>query len=182
MNTKEEVLVFLRSINTDRVGELRRFVAMHQNDNAIEKETWEHLRDIAHHLQRVNSLRDYFGVGGLARKKRVLVTGGRKYDGQVHVRNTLNDIADSWGPLFIIQGGAQGADRHAREWAADCFLPCATVDAAWKKGNLAGPKRNGWMVELEPDLCVSFPGGRGTASCVKQAKEAFVPHYDAGEE
>lgn len=181
MNSLEEALVFLRSVNTDRVEELRMFVARHQNDGDLDRETWTKLGEALHHLSRLEGLRTYFGVCGMKRKKRVLVTGGRRYDDKVHVYNTLSDIVDSWGPIFIIQGGATGADKHARDWAADNFLPCATVDAAWKKGNLAGPKRNGWMVELEPDLCVSFPGGRGTANCVKQAKEAFVTHYDAGE-
>ena len=182
MNSKEEVLVFLRSINTDRLADLRAYVARNEVDGELERETWEHLRDITHHVARLDSLRDYFGVGKLLRKKRVLVTGGHMYSNKQRVWGTLDDICDSWGDLFIIQGGAtRGADQFAREWATGRSLPYATVPAQRKRGNLMVKESNGWMVEMEPDLCVSFPGSTGTSNCVKQAKAAFVPHYEVGE-
>jgi hypothetical protein len=37
------------------------------------------------------------------------------------------------------------------------------------------------MLEWKPDLVIAFPGGRGTADMVKQAKAAGVPvHFALG--
>lgn len=66
----------------------------------------------------------------------------------------------------IIQGGAYGVDRAARDWARREGVCCITVDAAWSAyGKRAGPMRNKWMLQhCSPDLVLAFPGGTGTAS------------------
>jgi ABC-type Fe3+-hydroxamate transport system substrate-binding protein len=43
-----------------------------------------------------------------------------------------------------------------------------------KYGPSAGPIRNGRMLEYKPDLVIAFPGGRGTANMVKQARKAGI--------
>ena len=75
----------------------------------------------------------------------------------------------------IIEGGAPGADRLAREWAERNGIHCATVKARWANYNAAaGPLRNAVMLSLGPDLVVAFPGGVGTENMVKQAEAAGV--------
>jgi hypothetical protein len=86
------------------------------------------------------------------------------------------DAALRSGPVTIIQGGARGADKLAREWAEDRGVGCVTFRADWEKhGPSAGPIRNGQMLsEGKPNLVLAFPGGRGTADMVQRAHAASV--------
>lgn len=108
---------------------------------------------------------------------KVLVTGGRDYADQRRVFSVLDDI----NPDFVIQGGARGADMHARAWAKDKGKPCATFDAQWERlGKMAGGLRNAWMLEFgQPDLVLAFPGGRGTENMKSQARDAGVEVREA---
>ena len=81
---------------------------------------------------------------------------------------------------MIIEGGAKGADTLAWKWARH-FLGKGSeysvqFRARWDMhGKAAGPIRNKQMLdEGKPDLVISFPGGRGTANMIKQAKAAGV--------
>lgn len=107
---------------------------------------------------------------------KVLVCGGRDYDAQ-KVEDWL-DKFDLHGPNIdcIIEGGAMGADFGAQIWAMKCSKQLETYYADWDKhGRSAGPIRNKQMLtEGKPDLAVAFPGGKGTANMIKQAKEANV--------
>ena len=90
----------------------------------------------------------------------VLVTGGRDYQGDVSFLGNF-DIT------LLIHGGASGADLRAAEWCESRGIHTARVKALWRyHGKSAGPKRNEIMLLLKPDLCVAFPGGRGTAHMV----------------
>lgn len=102
----------------------------------------------------------------------VLVCGGRDYDDRDHIFLTLDGLQDTYGGIdLVIQGGADGADSIAAMWARTRKVPCLTVYADWDKyGKAAGPMRNTQMLEWEPTLVVAFPGGRGTANMVEQAK------------
>lgn len=64
----------------------------------------------------------------------------------------------------LIQGGAPGADKLAKDWAERQFLYCMTIHAEWKElRGLAGPVRNTRMLDVgRPDVVVAFPGGSGT--------------------
>ena len=105
---------------------------------------------------------------------RVLVCGGRNYDDPLRVSMELADIWDRHGRFVVIQGGANGADRLAREWCQRHRMSFVTVDADWEKhGKAAGPIRNQVMIdEYRPDLVVAFPGGRGTADMMARARKA----------
>lgn len=83
----------------------------------------------------------------------------------------------------IIQGGAQGADRLASEWArTKPEIERYECKADWHKHGLAsGPLRNARMLEWKPDLVVAFPGGRGTADMVRRSKAAGVEVLMASE-
>jgi hypothetical protein len=111
---------------------------------------------------------------------RVLVCGGRDYDEWLKVFDELEGLKPY--PTTVIQGGASGADRHARDWAHDSGTECITFDADWSKhGKSAGPIRNQRMLdEGKPDLVLAFPGGKGTADMVGRAKAAGVRVIEVG--
>lgn len=105
---------------------------------------------------------------------RILVCGGREYSDAARVAQVLERYRHD-DPLYI-QGGASGGDRLTKEWCEKNGLPCATVYANWQYyGNKAGPIRNRWMLLLDPDVVVAFPGGRGTANMVQQARQEGIP-------
>lgn len=108
---------------------------------------------------------------------RVLVCGGRNYSDRETVFHELHQLAEKHGWLTVIEGGAQGADALARHWAHLCYQGVVTVHAEWRRlGRAAGPARNTRMlVGGKPDLVLAFPGGKGTADMVRQAREVGVP-------
>jgi len=105
---------------------------------------------------------------------RVLVCGGRDYRDREAVFGELHALAERYGWLTIIEGGATGADSLAREWAQLCYHGLVTVVADWQShGRAAGPIRNQQMLtSAKPDLVLAFPGGRGTADMVRRANAA----------
>lgn len=105
----------------------------------------------------------------------VLVCGGRDYADRKHVFAVLDEIHAKTPIKMLINGGANGADAHARAWAKSrCAL--MTVTADWKThGKSAGPLRNASMLKHgKPALVVAFPGGRGTADMIGKARAAGV--------
>lgn len=109
---------------------------------------------------------------------RVLVCGGRHYDDMRSVYRELDSLRREHGPLTVIQGGATGADKLAREWTylQKDKVTLINVPADWNKhGRAAGPIRNAEMLDENPDLVLAFPGGTGTADMVRRAKARGVP-------
>ena len=113
---------------------------------------------------------------------RVLVCGGRDYNGVLAVAGALDDLLSEHGELVVIQGGAAGADAFAKNWVGVARshghrVKGIEVRADWNKhGRAAGPIRNQRMLdEHKPDLVLAFPGGRGTADMVRRAEAAGVP-------
>tara|TARA_R110000868_G_scaffold13711_1_gene63542 strand:- start:14864 stop:15259 length:396 start_codon:yes stop_codon:yes gene_type:complete len=104
---------------------------------------------------------------------KVLVCGGRGYSNYNKVEEVLTDLQNSIGrSIFVITGGATGADSLAEKFAKNYGLPCAIVPAIWTVyGRSAGPIRNEWMLTLNPEWVVAFPGGNGTANMVQLAKD-----------
>jgi len=107
---------------------------------------------------------------------RVLVCGGRNYSDLDRVGAVLGKYNQDAGIDLLIEGGAYGADRLARQWAQALGIPVDTYEADWEnQGSFAGPMRNTRMInEGKPDLVIAFPGGRGTADMVKKARRAGV--------
>jgi len=103
---------------------------------------------------------------------RILVCGGRNYGDQQKVSETLLSLT----PTSIIHGNAAGADDLADSWAKANHIPVLPFRADWGTfGRSAGPIRNKQMIEEgKPDLVVAFPGGKGTANMIKQAKAAGI--------
>ena len=103
--------------------------------------------------------------------------GGREYKDADTVSSTVDPLFAVYkDKLIVIQGGALGADRLAKDWCYRRRVACAEVYALWRPlGNSAGPIRNEWMLLLQPDAVIAFPGGSGTASMVRLATQAGVP-------
>ncbi len=111
---------------------------------------------------------------------RVLVYGGRGFDDREFLRKALDELARECGIDVVIHGDAIGADRMAGEWARRSGIRELAFPADWEKYlRAAGPIRNRQMlVEALPDLVVAFPGGRGTANMIRQARAAGVPVHE----
>lgn len=111
---------------------------------------------------------------------KILVCGGRDYSSADTWNILEHSVAPefpSWPPTMIIQGGAKGADEGAKEWAKGSGIKCLEFKADWKThGKSAGPIRNRKMIEQgKPDFVLAFPGGRGTANMIRQAREFNIP-------
>lgn len=123
---------------------------------------------------------------------KLLVCGGRNYTNPAMVYRTLDDLHRRRPVTEFIQGGANGADKLAKQWAMtkpeimrwECkaaWTDLSHADAIIKTRHdgtqydaMAGHRRNARMLEWKPDLVVAFPGGDGTADMVKQARAAGV--------
>lgn len=106
-----------------------------------------------------------------------LICGGRDFADAGMFKSAMGDLIFLRRmPWRIIQGGANGADRMAREWAREHALELATELTEWEKhGRAAGPIRNQAMLDRhQPGLVVAFPGGRGTADMVRRSRKAGV--------
>lgn len=80
---------------------------------------------------------------------------------------------------MLIEGGADGADLLAEQWADANGIHYARVPALWHAhGRSAGPRRNEAMLLLSPDGVIAFPGGRGTAHMVRIATEAGIKVWE----
>lgn len=104
-----------------------------------------------------------------------IVCGGRDYSDKARVHQVLDGVHKKCTIHAIIEGGATGADRLAREWALEKGIQVFTAHANWKLyGNGAGPKRNAAMLALEPDGVIAFPGGTGTRDMTRIAELSDV--------
>jgi hypothetical protein len=112
---------------------------------------------------------------------RVLITGDRHWDDYKAIRRILKALLKRHGlKLFVIEGGARGADRLAGEACRNLGIPFAEVPALWDfHGRAAGPIRNASMLNLDPDLVIAFHAdlahSKGTRNMVEQARKRGVP-------
>lgn len=107
---------------------------------------------------------------------RLLVCGGRDYSNAKNVHAVLDRVHAKHPELIVIAGGAPGADTWAVHWAEVRGVHYAEVPAHWDTyKKKAGYLRNAAMLALQPQACVAFPGGPGTAMMVKLCREAGIP-------
>lgn len=105
-----------------------------------------------------------------------IVCGSRSGDQEGLIWQWLDEYSKKIRIGLLIQGGAEGVDRIAREWADYRVLPYMNVPADWDSlGRPAGPIRNEQMAKfanrLLPAVCIAFPGGPGTESMVRIAQQ-----------
>lgn len=113
---------------------------------------------------------------------RAAITGGRSYT------PTRADLAKFWelfdgaGAGELHHGDAPGVDRYVAAVVRRERPAVAVVahPADWNlHGRRAGPLRNRQMMAAA-DLLIAFPGGRGTESCVAEARKLGRPvHFVA---
>jgi predicted Rossmann-fold nucleotide-binding protein len=112
-------------------------------------------------------------------ERRVIVTGGREYADEAVVRGALarHLVAGD----VLVHGAAAGADTLAARCAAAMGFGVLAYHADWKAhGASAGPRRNRAMLADGARVLLAFPGGRGTADMVRQAKRAGLRVVEVG--
>lgn len=129
-----------------------------------EAEAWAPFRAMVREMLRTNL--------------RLVVCGGRDFNDREFVWSVLDKIHRLRGISEIIEGGARGADALAGEWA-DAHRVLRTTERVTKEewrlyGSAAGPLRNGRMLKLMPRAVIAFPGGSGTADCIRQARQRGI--------
>lgn len=115
---------------------------------------------------------------GQSRPRRVLVCGGRDFEDESHVFNSLSEFENEYGEIScLIHGGATGADTLAAEYAHRERRRVAVYRANWKRfGKRAGPMRNAKMLEDgKPDIVIAFADGRGTENMISLALAVGIP-------
>lgn len=126
---------------------------------------------------------------------RVLVCGGRDYDNLEYMKIKLRELFDVDDTVTLIHGDANGADRLSEKALEGYFrggFEVKRFPADWhdlshrdalirtrrdgtKYDARAGYRRNQKMLaEGSPAFVVAFPGGKGTADMVRQAKAAGI--------
>lgn len=110
----------------------------------------------------------------------MLVTGSRYWVDRASIESAMLAQWDEngRGPMLLIHGGAEGADKLAQSVALQLGWEIDAFPADWKRfGRVAGPIRNSVMVVQDPDVCLGFPlmNSRGTYDCMTKAYWAGVP-------
>jgi YspA, cpYpsA-related SLOG family len=114
-------------------------------------------------------------IGGVMNDDPViaLFCGSREWSDRQSIRADLRSLPQG---SVVVEGGARGADRIARDEARSLGIHVATVPALWRRfGRSAGPRRNQAMLRLRPDVVHAYPlGGRGTAHMIDAAERAAI--------
>ena len=107
--------------------------------------------------------------------KLLVACGGREYENRACVAFWLARArAAGFGRLAV--GDARGADRLCAEEGRRLGFSVVVLFADWRGlGWGAGFIRNQALVDLRPDACLAFPGGRGTADTVRRCRAAGIP-------
>lgn len=90
---------------------------------------------------------------------KVLVCGSRDFRHEYLLHTVLTGLARTQPRLIVVQGGARGADRMARQWAEQTNHEFRQYDADWDRfgPRRAGRIRNRAMYKAEkPQLVVAF--------------------------
>lgn len=104
-----------------------------------------------------------------------IVCGGRDYANYEFIKLALDKAHKLFNIILIIEGGANGADSLAKRWALENNIEVHTEKAQWDVyGKSAGCIRNAKMADHKPDLCIAFPGGRGTLNMISIAKQKSI--------
>lgn len=108
---------------------------------------------------------------------KVIICGDRYWADYRAVKREVDKLPPG---TVVIEGGARGADRLARQAAAARGLEVRTFDADWARyGRAAGPIRNAAMLAAGPALVLAFHAdldkSKGTRDMVKRARRAGVP-------
>ena len=95
--------------------------------------------------------------------------GSRKWTDRERIRRDLESLSPG---SIVIEGGAGGADRIAREEGRALGIHVATMPALWDHyGKSASYRRNEAIARLDPDYCYAYPlDGPGTRHMIDIAE------------
>jgi YspA, cpYpsA-related SLOG family len=112
-----------------------------------------------------------------ARSAIAIFAGSREWTDRGLIRCDLKTLTED---SLVIEGGARGADRIAREEAQRMGLHVVTVPALWDfYGRGAGYRRNEAMVRLQPDCLYAYSlGTAGTAHMIRTAEAECIQVYE----
>lgn len=108
---------------------------------------------------------------------RVIIAGSREI---TDIRILLAAVqASGFTITEVVEGGARGVDRMAREWARANLIPYRTFDANWDLyGKKAGPIRNREMAAYgEALIAIPSSVSRGTQDMIRQANVKGLQVY-----
>jgi hypothetical protein len=107
---------------------------------------------------------------------RAIVCGGRDFTDSLYVSQAMEIIHATRPITLLIHGAARGADTLGGYWAFKRGIERKIFPAQWEEhGRAAGAIRNRQMLEEgKPELVIAFPGGKGTANMVQQARAAGI--------
>lgn len=110
--------------------------------------------------------------------RRVAVTGGRDHEITPEEERAFREalsLAGVSGRVVVLHGGCRGVDRAAAKLAEKWCYPTVPFVAPWNfhLKAAAGPLRN-WMMVEAADRLIAFPGGGGTADCIRQAERKGI--------
>jgi hypothetical protein len=109
---------------------------------------------------------------------RVLICGSRSWRDTEAIKKRVDMLPDG---TVVIEGGADGADKIARQCALKRHLFVAEVAVTpghWDRfGKRAGHMRNHAMLDLMPDLVIAFQrnGSNGTQGTLDEACRRGIP-------
>jgi hypothetical protein len=110
---------------------------------------------------------------------KVVVTGGRNYvmtaSDYVFLENAINIL----GARAILTGGARGVDAQVEAWARRRAIPVQTMRPNWRKDGDAAPFRANTRLAEAADAVIAFPGAKGTADMVDQARRIGLPVHES---
>lgn len=102
--------------------------------------------------------------------KKTIVAGGRHFKGTLKHRIWLLQKLFETNTNEVVCGMANGADQFGKKIGTYAHMIIKEFHAEWKKyGKVAGPIRNAEMAKYA-DICILFPGGKGTENMKKLAK------------
>ena len=114
----------------------------------------------------------------LPRNARVIVCGSRDLTDRGAMAEALYHICEvvSRDDIVIVHGGQRGADTIAGSIGEGWGLTVEAHPADVKRyGSPAAYHiRNQEMADAGAALCVAFPGGAGTADCMRRCKKAGI--------
>ena len=123
------------------------------------------------------------------RKLAVVVTGGRHYGKNESERELIYAALDKAQPEVVLHGDESRADSVAFDWCDANGVWVVGYPADWSIGKAAGSMRNGRMcddlLKYRPDGyrigVIAFPGGTGTASCIRHAGRRGIKVWQPAE-
>ena len=109
---------------------------------------------------------------------KVIIAGGREFKADAKSALWLVELLKELNPEEIVSGCAKGADTFGELVAEKLKISVKKFPANWELyGKAAGTIRNEQMANYA-DICILFPGGKGTNDMCNRAKQHGLKIYE----